>query len=203
LENTLKVRRKELDALHVDELLQRKAQEEASIKAKVAASPDLASGTGDPWAAIEKAEDAGRALDLPYTYLEAGAGFNSRLFSYARTLLRGSAELPKKSDDRLREYRDTALPRIEQQLAAKTPIYPELEQLTLSFSLERMREWLGPDDPTVRQLLGTESPDQLAKRLITTTKLADPATRLALWQGGAKAVDAANVPRHRVWRHSV
>ncbi len=37
LENTLKVRRKELDALHVDELLERKAREEATVKAKVAA----------------------------------------------------------------------------------------------------------------------------------------------------------------------
>ena len=194
LENTLKVRRKELDALQTDELLARKAQEESSIKAKVAATPDLATTLGDPWTAIEKAEDASRAIDLPYTFIEGGAGFNSRLFNWARTLARGAVELPKKSDDRLREFRDTALPRIEQGLSAKTPIYPELEQLTLSFSLERMREWLGPDDPTVRQLLGKESPDQLAKRLITNTKLADPATRLALWKGGAAAVDAANDP---------
>ena len=189
LENSLKVRRKQLDALLEDELLARKTSEEAAIKAKVAGT-DI----GDPWAAIEKAESAERAISLPYTFLENGAGFNSRLFGYARTLLRGSAELPKKSDDRLREFRDTALPRIEQQLSAKTPIYPELEQLTLSFSLERMREWLGPDDPTVRQLLSKESPDQLAKRLIETSKLADPAARLALWKGGAKAVDAANDP---------
>jgi hypothetical protein len=159
----------------------------------VAASPDAAS-IGDPWAAIESAENAEAALDLPYTFLENGAGFNSRLYGWARTLLRGSVELPKQSDQRLREYRDTALPRIEQGLAAKTPVYPELEQLTLSFSLERMREWLGPDDPTVRQLLGKESPDQLAKRLISTSKLADPAVRMALWKGGAKAVDAAHDP---------
>lgn len=190
LENGLKVRRKQLDALHEDELIARKSSEEAAIKAKVANDPTI----GDPWSAIEKSEAAERAISLPYTFLEGGAGFNSRLFGYARTLLRGSAELPKKSDDRLREFRDTALPRIEQQLSAKTPIYPELEQLTLSFSLERMREWLGPDDPTVRQLLSKESPDQLAKRLIATSKLADPAARLALWKGGAKAVDAANDP---------
>jgi peptidase S46-like protein len=200
LENSLKVRRKELDALHVDELLQRKAREEADIKAKVAANPELAATIGDPWADIAKAEEAGRAFDLPYTFIESGAGFNSRLFSWARTVLRGSVEVPKKSDDRLREFRDTALPRIEQNLAAKTPVYPELEQLTLSFSLERMREWLGPDDPTVRQLLGHESPDQLAKRLIAGSKLADPATRLALWKGGAKAVDAANDPMIQVAR---
>lgn len=194
LENSLKVRRKQLDALHEDELIVRKAREEASIKAKVMATPDLAASIGDAWAAIESAETAERAIELPYTFLESGAGFNSRLFSYARTLARGAVELPKKSDDRLREYRDTALPRIEQQLGAKTPIYPELEQLTLSFSLERMREWLGPDDPTVRQLLSKESPDQLAKRLIEGSKLADPATRMALWKGGANAVAAANDP---------
>src|SRR4030095_1486527 len=125
------------------------------------------------WGTIAQAEEDSRAIDLPYTFLESGAGFNSRLFGWARTLTRGAGELPKKSDDRLREFRDTALPRIEQGLSAKTPIYPELEQLTLSFSLERMREWLGPDDPTVRQLLSKESPDQLAKRLIETSKLAD------------------------------
>jgi len=193
LENSLKVRRKELDALHEDELLARKTREEADIRAKVAASPDAAS-IGDPWAAIESAENAERALDLPYTFLENGAGFNSRLYGWARTLLRGSVELPKESDQRLREFRETALPRIEQGLAAKIPLYPELEQLTLSFSLERMREWLGPDDPTVRQLLGKESPDQLAKRLISTSKLADPAVRMALWKGGAKAVEAAHDP---------
>ena len=194
MENTLKVQRKELDALHVDELLARKAREEATIKAKVMATPDLATTVGDAWANIESAELASRAIALPYTFLESGAGFNSRLFRWARTLARGSVELPKKNDERLREYRDTALPRIEQQLAAPTPIYPELEQLTLSFSLERMREWLGPDDPTVRALLSKESPDQLAKRLVTTSKLADPAARIALWKGGSKAVDSANDP---------
>ncbi len=194
LENSLKVRRKQLDALHEDDMLARKASEEADIKAQLAASPELAATIGDPWAAIEAAETAERAIDLPYTFLENGAGFNSRLFAYARTLLRGAAELPKESDQRLREFRDTALPRIQQQLSARTPIYPELEQLTLSFSLERMREWLGPDDPTVRQLLSKESPDQLAKRLVSGSRLADPGVRLALWKGGAKAVDAADDP---------
>jgi hypothetical protein len=194
LQNSLKVQRKELDALHVDALLEQKAREQETIKAQVAANPALAGTLGDPWADIAKAEQKGRALSLPYSYLESGAGFNSRLFRWARAVLRGGAERGKPSDDRLREYRDTALPRLEQQLSANVPIYPELEQLTLSFSLERMREWLGPDDPTVRQLLGKESPDQLAKRLVTGSKLGDPKVRMALWSGGAKAVDASDDP---------
>jgi Peptidase S46 len=74
------------------------------------------------------------------------------------------------------------------------PVYPQLEKLTLSFSLERMREWLGPDAPVVRQLLARDSPDTLAARLVDGTKLADPAVRRQLWEGGAAAVDSAHDP---------
>ncbi len=194
LQNGLKVQRKELDALHVDALLENKAREEQTIKAQIAANKELAGTLGDPWAEIAKAEEKSRDLDLSYSMLESAVGFNSRLYRYGRTLLRGGVERAKPSDDRLREYRDTALPRIEQQLGANVPLYPELEQLTLSFSLERMREWLGPDDPTVRQLLGKESPDQLAKRLVAGSRLADAKVRMALWTGGTKAVDASDDP---------
>jgi hypothetical protein len=74
------------------------------------------------------------------------------------------------------------------------PIYPELEKLTLSFGLERMREWLGPDHPTVRSLLAKDSPDTLAQSLVTGTKLGDPEVRLALWNGGAAAIAASDDP---------
>jgi hypothetical protein len=194
LENSLKVQRKELDALLSDELMARKTQEETELKAQLAKRPELAREVGDPWSEIAKAEEREDAIDLPYSFLENGAGFNSRLFRFARVLVRGAAERPKPSDTRLREYRDTALPRVEQQLNANVPVYPELEQLTLSYSLERMREWLGPDDPTVRQLLGKESPDELAKHLIEGSKLADPKVRMALWNGGAQAVNASDDP---------
>jgi hypothetical protein len=116
------------------------------------------------------------------------------LFRYARTLVRAAAERPKENGERLREYTDGFLPRMEQQLAAPVPIYPELERLTLSFSLERMREWLGPDALVVRRLLATETPDALAERLVGGSTLADPAVRLALWNGGQAAIDASTDP---------
>jgi len=43
-------------------------------------------------------------------------------------------------------------------------------------------------------VLGKDSPASLASRLIKTTKLADPAVRKALWEGGAAAVDASQDP---------
>jgi Peptidase S46 len=194
LENTIKVERKLLDALHDDRLLQRKREEETALRAKLASAPHLVSTRLDPWEAIAKADQIERQLSLPYTFLEAGAGFNSKLFGYARTLVRGAAERQKPNTERLREYRDTALPRIEQQLKAPIPVHPELERLTLSFSFERMREWLGPDADVVRQLLAKDSPDTLATRVVDGSSLADPQVRMRLWNGGAQAVAASHDP---------
>ena len=194
LENSIKVRRGELDALLDDRLMQSKREEEAALRAKVAADPQLAQATGDPWAEIEKAQLLEHQLYLPYTFLEQGAGFNSRLFSYARTLVRAAAERGKDNTARLREYRDAALPRVQQRLLAPVPAYPALEKMTLSYSLERMREWLGPDAAIVRQLLVKDSPDTLAARAVDGSKLGDPAVRKQLWEGGAAAVDASHDP---------
>jgi hypothetical protein len=195
LENTIKVQRKELDALLDDSLLKTKQDDEADLQRRVAQNAALkATVSGDPWARIEAALAVEQTRWLPYVYLENGSGFSSSLFRYARLLVRAAAERPKPNADRLREYADAALPRIEQQLGAPVPLYPELERLTLSFSLERMREWLGPDDAVVRQLLTGDTPDSLAARLVDGSKLADPAVRLELWKDGQAAIDASNDP---------
>jgi V8-like Glu-specific endopeptidase len=194
IENGIKVRRKQLDALLEDSLFARKRAEQDDLRQKVASSTELRSTIGDPWADIERALVAREQIYLPYNNIEANAGFQGRLVSFARALVRAAEERPKPNAERLREYTDTALPRLEQQLGAAVPIYPELEQLRLTFGFERMREWLGPDHPVVRQLLSKESPAELAKRLVTGTKLADPAARLALWKGGAAAVNASDDP---------
>jgi hypothetical protein len=198
LENSIKVRRKQLDSLLDERLLAAKRQDEAALRAKVAADPALSQEIGDPWARIAKAQTREAELYLPYVYLEQGAGLGGgslgRLFSYARTLVRAADERKLENTQRLREYRDSALPRAEQRLLAPVPVYPELEKLNLSFGLERMREWLGPDAPIVRQLLSKESPDTLADKLVDGTKLADPAVRKQLWEGGAAAVAASTDP---------
>jgi peptidase S46-like protein len=185
LENGIKVQRKELDALHDEERLDAKRADEAALRARAARDG------ADPWARIEAALETEAALQLPYAYYEGARGFDSPLFRWARLLVRAAAERPKPNAERLREYRAAALPRLEQQISAPVPIYPELEQVSLSFSLERMREWLGPDHPLVRRLLATQTPDQVAAALIGGSSLADPAARLALWNGGQAAIDAS------------
>jgi hypothetical protein len=194
IENSIKVRRKQLDALHEDTLFARKQAEEDNLRKQVSADARLRDDIGDPWADVARAEAVKAGLYYPHTFIESSAGFQGRLIAYARALVRGAEERGKPNADRFREYTDAALPRIEQQLGAPVPIYPELEKLRLTFGFERMREWLGPDHPVVRQLLAKESPAELAARLVSGTKLGDPAARMALWNGGTAAVAASDDP---------
>jgi hypothetical protein len=188
LQNAIKVRRKELDALNDDTLLTSKTVAAEKLRASAHLEEP------DPWREIESATARERTLYLQYTFLESGAGFNSGLFRDARMLLRGADERTKPNTERLREFTDASLPLIQRELYARVPVYAELEQLTLSFSLERLREWLGPDHPVVRRLLYKESPDALATRLIAETKLDDAEVRKKLWQGGKTAVDGSLDP---------
>ncbi len=193
LENVLKQRRRQLDALHEAEPLNRLRREEGEARARYAALPHAAAEP-DPWEQNARAQDSRRRLFLPYSYIEGGGGFDSQLFSYARTLVRAAEERSKPNEERLREYTDAALSRIEQTLHADIPIYSNLEVVTLSFGLTRMREFLGPDYPLVHQLLVRDSPDTLAARVIAKTRLGNPAIRMQLWQGGAAAVAASKDP---------
>jgi len=198
IENSIKVRRKQLDTLHDDAFLDQRAKEEAALKAAVAADPELKAIAGTAWDDIAKAQQTYRNILLPYVFIEGAGGFNTDLYFYARALVRSAAERSKPNTERLREYTDAALPRIRQFLAAETPVYPDLEQVKLSFALERMREWLGPDDALVRSVLGKASPDSLAASLITGSALADPKVRLALYEGGQAAIDASDDPMIRL-----
>jgi hypothetical protein len=193
VENGIKVRRKQLDALHEDALFARKEADQATLQKAMAANAELKS-LGDPWRDIESALAVQRTFFEPYVFIEAGGGFQGRLVTAARTLVRGATERAKPNAERFREFTEGSLKRIEQQLGAQVPIYPEIEILRLTNSLQRMREWLGPDHPMVRQLLSKESPRELATRVVSQTKLADPAVRLELWKGGAAAIAASTDP---------
>ncbi len=194
LENALKVYRGLNKALLDERLMIDKSAREQGLREFVLAKPALTQSVGGAWDDIANAEERWRQIYERYLYLESAAGFNSALFRYARQLVRAAEERTKPNELRLREYADSNLPKLASSLLAQTPIYPELEQLTLSFSFDKMREHLGPDDPIVRQLLGTESPDSLAQRLIAETKLADASVRKALWEGGSAAIEASTDP---------
>ena len=194
IENSLKVYRGFQTALLDDSLFARKTSQERELRERVKADEKLSAAVGNAWGEAAAAQERYRQIYDRYLYLEAGAGFNSKLFSYARTLVRGAAERSKSNEQRLREYAESNLPKIESSLLATTPLYPDFEQVKLSFSLDKLREALGPDDSVVRKLLSTESPQSLAEQLIAQSKLGDPAVRRALWEGGNAAIQSSNDP---------
>jgi hypothetical protein len=194
VENSLKVYRGLQNALLDDGLFARKTSQERELRERVKIDPKLAGAVGNAWGEAETAQERYRQIYNRYLYLEGGAGFNSKLFGYARQLVRGAAERGKSNEQRLREYAESNLPKIASSVLATTPVYPDFEQLTLSFSLDKMREALGPDEAVIRKLLSQESPESLAAKLIGETKLGDPAVRKALWDGGAAAIASSNDP---------
>jgi hypothetical protein len=109
-------------------------------------------------------------------------------------LVRYPIESAKPDEERLREYTAANFPSLKQSLTAEAPIYPELEKLTLTFSLTKLREALGTDDPFVKEVLGKKSPAQLAAELIDGTKLGDAKVRAQLLAGGEAAIAASADP---------
>ena len=116
------------------------------------------------------------------------------LFGYAITLVRAAAERSKPNAERYPGYSDSSLPLVEKRLLDERPITPWLDQLSMDWSLSKAREYLGADDSQTKLLLGKESPEALAARLVAGTKLADPAVRKALWDGGQAAIATSTDP---------
>ena len=170
-----------------------KVAAEQKLRAAVAAKPELQSAAGSAWDEIGRIQVLRQQLAPRYNAIN-GYIFHSGLFGYARELVEAGAERKKPNGQRLPEYSDQALVALQQELIAPVPIYPDLEEATLGFGLTHAREIVGTDDPVAKILLGKEAPNALAQRLVAGTKLADPAVRKALYDGGQAAIDASTDP---------
>lgn len=194
VENSFKALRGRQTTLNDPAVFEAKRKEEESLKAFVAADPKLSEEIGDPWSAIAEATRVSREIETAYNMLEGAGAFRTGYFGLARTLVRGADERAKPNAERLREFGEAGLPRVEQGLFAERPLYPDFEIVKLGWSLSKLREELGADHPVVRQVLGKDSPQQLAERVIRGTKLGDVAVRRALWEGGVDAIAKSDDP---------
>ncbi len=185
-ENSYKVFRGQLQALLDPAVFARKREEEAALRKSAASAA--------PWEAIAQAQQAYRNIEASYLLMEGMRGFYTQYFPIARHLVRAANERPRPNAERLPEYQDASLTRLEQTLFSKAPIYPEYEITKLAWSLSKLRELLGPDDPLVKLVMPRESPDALAKRLVSGTRLGEVAERERLWKGGAEAVAQSSDP---------
>lgn len=190
IENSFKAQSGQFRSLNDAEFRAMLARQETDLRSRSAGN----AAVGDPWSEIAAADAAYRPLYLDYRFLETQAGQGSQLFRWARTLVRAAAERDKAVADRLPGFSDANLTRTAQSLFQPVPTYGWLEELRLSFWLEKTREYLTVDNPEVQALLGREAPEALAARLVEGSRLADPAVRRALWEGGSAAIAASDDP---------
>ena len=194
IENTLKADKGGYTALVDPTIIRNRAAAERTLRAKLDADAALRAQYGAVWDNISATLVHYRGTLDRYRFAERGDGFRSQLFGFAKTLVRHAAELSKPDQMRLPEYTDASFPEQRQLLLSIAPIYPELETFTLTFSLTKLREALGPDDPFVKKVLGKKSPQQLAAELVEGTKLASLELRTQLLNGGQAAIAASTDP---------
>ncbi len=190
IENYYKATFGEQQALQDPSFFATKVAEEAALRAEIAKRPDLEKTVGADFDKLAEVEQ--KKAELSYRSAYIAGGPYSQLFGWARTLVRLPVEKAKPNGTRLPQYTDSALVTLPQELLAPIPIFTGPEELTMNFWAKKMREDLGTDDPFVKKVLGKKSPAQWAHDLIAGTKLADPAVRKALYDGGAAAIAASD-----------
>jgi Peptidase S46 len=190
-ENSFKVEFGREQALLDPEFFAMKVREEQGLRQAVEADPKLAPDKS-AWNDIAEIERVRASL---WDQRESTTFFReSDLLSYAITLVESAVERAKPNSERLPEYTDQALVSIQRDLAAPIPVHKDLEEMKLRWLFSSVRRDLGPDDGLVEKMLGNESPEELAKRLVAGTGLDEASVREALYQGGQPAIAASTDP---------
>ncbi|HEY1585981.1 MAG TPA: S46 family peptidase [Polyangia bacterium] len=190
--NSLKVYLGRVAGLKDDKILAKKRADEAELKSKLASDPQYAK----VWDNLAAVEAKWQPMFRRYTLVEGMAGrelAGSQLLGFAGEIVRLVAEKQKPNGERLREYRDSALPSLELRLFSPAPIYDGLEEAMMTATLEWMVKELGAADPYVAKVLGGKTPAARAHELVAGTKLKDPAFRKQL-AANKDAVAQSNDP---------
>jgi hypothetical protein len=195
IENSFKAMKGRAAALLDPKMMPEKVAKEKALRAAVAADPEKQAKYGKAWDEIAGALKHAKDIRKEYGFLEGGAAVRSRLFGYARQLVRYAEESQKPNGERLREYRESALPTVKQYMFSEAPIYTDLELFRVTYTLTKLREDLGADHPVVKTILGKKSPEQLAAELVKGTRMGDRELRKKLFEGGKAALaEVANDP---------
>ena len=193
-QNSRKARLGMLAGLQDPALIGRKAAAEGDFRKDVEKNTEIQESVAGAWDEIDAGLAVWREIHNPRGLFENGWAFNSRLFGIARSILRQAEETAKPNADRLREFRESNLESLAQQIFSEAPIHADLETVKLADSLGMFVELAGAGNPTVKKVLAGKSPRDRAAQLVGGTKLADVAFRRKLADGGLEAVGACNDP---------
>jgi len=193
IENSIKVYKGQMGGLRDPRLMARKQKGEDALRASIADAAKQAK-YGDAWDAIAKAHKGLAAFAKDRRFIDLGAGFNTSLFSHARTLVRLAEENEKPNAERLPEFGDARRASLEASLFTQSPFYEDFEKLKLANSLTFMRDTYGANHPLVQKVLKGKTPEARAAELIDGSKLKDAEFRRQLAKGGKAAIESSDDP---------
>jgi hypothetical protein len=177
--------------------------DQTSFRALVANNPAWQQAYGGAWDAIAQAEIAHRDMaklavvpsSLAGQLVGRIYGFRgSRLLMIALSTVQYVAEVKKPDGVRLEGYHDSQLESLRFRLFSPAPVYPAFEKAMLQVGLQLSLEELGVNDPYVKAVLGGRTPAEVAQAAVEGSRLADPAFRKSLVEGGEAAVQASSDP---------
>jgi hypothetical protein len=189
-QNSRKARLGQLAGLQDPAFMRRLREREQKLRDAVARDPKLQAQAGKAWYQVSTAVDEFARQYTEWTLLDQAQAFNSDLFTFARTLIRLAEESQRPNEKRLREFRESNLESLKQQLFSEAPIYENLEIAKLTDSLSMLIERLGAENPLVLQVMADQSPADRAAALVQNTALKDVSLRKRLAEGGQAALAA-------------
>jgi len=187
LENSRKAILGQLKGLRDEQVMAAKRADEERFKAAVNERPEMRDAYGSAWDDIAAAESKA----VTRTKEQYFHGMASTLADLSRQIVEYVAEIKKPDGQRLPGYHDSQLESTRLEMFSPAPIYPEFEIARMTGALALDLAELGPDDPFVKTILEGRTPAAAADTLIKGSRLADPAVRKQLVEGGETAVAAS------------
>ena len=191
LENAKKARTGELNGLFDEKLMDKRKKEEEHFRNQVVVNDEWRMKYGNAWDTTAEAIEimAKSAKERFYRRL-----IGSRMASFAKMIVRYVVEVQKPDGDRIPGYHESELDELLFYLYSPAPIYKDLEETLLAWGLKYSQRELGEEDEFVKIALDGSSPEDLARDVISNTKIYDPEFRKALIEGGEIAVSKSNDP---------
>jgi hypothetical protein len=197
LENSRKAIEGRRDGLQDKNLMEKKRKEDQEFRGKVDANPEWKKEYGEAWAM----EEASLQKERPRIKEQFFRSLDSQLSGLAVQIVTYVSEIKKPDGERLPGFHEAQLESLKHRLFSPAPIYPEMEIARMTGALELDLKELGPADAFLKAVLDGRAPKDAANQLITGTKVADPAFRKSLIEGGQAAVDASTDPLIVMARH--
>ncbi|MGB2652212.1 MAG: S46 family peptidase, partial [Candidatus Acidiferrum sp.] len=191
IQNTLKVFKGEREGLLDKDLMANLEKKEADFRAKVDGNPEWKKAYGSAW---DEIAEATKKFDSRFKQLVLWRFSQAPMAGNALTIVQYVAEVKKPDAQRLEGFHQAGLDSLRFRLLSPAPSYPEMEKAMLIEHLREIHEELGPKDPFAAAILNGKPIEHAVDDLFATTKMADPAFRKSLLEGGEAAVAASTDP---------